>query len=330
MIPRFFKREKNLNKAEEIRKFLPVNVNTNFDNLASAIYMSENKYILPLLGQKLFDTMVSFYNETTHSGENIKIKEELLNLIQFSLIRISYWQEFPVLSITLSDAGASDKAGENTRLFKYQEENLKSSLKNTAFDVFDMILLICESNSTAFPDFSESPYMVNSAKTLIKKTSDFEKVFSINNSRLIFLKMRQYIQKVEQIDLQHKIGSEFFTEILSSSDSEFSSVKDLIQFYIVNAAIGEGITQLHQMPTERGMIFIKDNSSDAAQANIIEYPQLMQSGKEHSQTAERYINDAIALMLKNPLKFKKFIDFHGVQKPNTQFRDNNNKKTFLA
>ena len=330
MIPRFFKREKNLNKAEEIRQFLPVNVNTNFDNLASAIYMSENKYIMPLLGQKLFDEMVTFYNQSEHSGDHIKVKEELLKLIQFSLIRIAYWQEFPVLSITLSDAGASDKAGENARLFKYQEENLKSSLKNTAFDVFDMILNICESNPEAFPHFSESPYMVNSAKTLIKKTSDFEKVFSINNSRLVFLKMRQYIQKIEQIDLIHKIGSEFFTELLTSSDPEFSSVKELIQFYIVNAAIGEGITQLHQMPTERGMVFIRDNSSDVAQSAIIEYPQLMQTGKEHTQTAERYINDAISLMLKNPVKFKKFIDFHGVQKPNSQYRDNNNKKTFLA
>jgi len=330
MIPRFFKKEKNLNKAEEIRKFLPVNVNTNFDNLASAIYMSENKYILPLLGQKLFVSMVTFYNETTHSGDHIKNKEELLNLIQFSLIRISYWQEFPVLSITLSDAGASDKAGENARLFKYQEENLKSSLKNTAFDVFDMILNICETNPTAFADFSESPYMVNSAKTLIKKTSDFEKVFSINNSRLVFLKMRQYIQKIEQIDLIHKIGSEFFAELLTSSDPEFSSVKELIQFYIVNAAIGEGITQLHQMPTERGMVFYSDTSFDVAQTGIIDYPQLVQSGKEHSQTAERYINDAIAIMLKNPVKFKKFIDFHGVHKPNTQFRDNNDKKIFLA
>ena len=329
MIPRFFKKERN-NKAEEIRKFLPVNVNTNFDNLASAIYMSENKYILPLLGQKLFDTIVSFYNETTHSGDHVEIKEELLNLIQFSLIRIAYWQEFPVLSITLSDAGASDKAGENARLFKYQEENLKNSLKNTAFDVFDMILNICESNSEAFPLFAESPYMVNSAKTLIKKTSDFEKVFSINSSRLVFLKMRQYIQKVEQIDLQHKIGSEFFAELLSSSDLEIVSVKELVQFYIVNASIGEGITQLHQMPTERGMVFYSDTSFDVAQTAIIEYPQLMQTGKEHTQIAERYINDAISLMLKNPVKFKKFIEFHGVQKPNTQFRDNNDKKTFLA
>ena len=142
--------------------------------------------------------------------------------------------------------------------------------------------------------------------------------------------MRQYIQKVEQIDLIHKIGSEFFAELLTTSDTEIISIKELVQFYIVNTAIGEGITQLHQMPTERGMIFIKDNSSDAAQAAIIDYPQLVQTGKEHSQTAERYINDAIAVMLKNPVKFKKFIDFHGVQKPNTQFRDNNNKKTFLA
>ena len=329
MIPRFFKKEKNI-KAEEVRKYLPVNVNTNFDNLASAIYMSENKYILPLLGLKLFDEMVTFYNQSEHSGEHIKVKEELLKLIQFSLIRIAYWQEFPVLSITLSDAGASDKAGENARLFKYQEENLKSSLKNTAFDVFDMILSVCESNPDAFQLFAESPYMVNSAKTLIKKTSDFEKVFSINNSRLVFLKMRQYIQKIEQIDLIHKVGSEFFAELLSSSDAEILSVKELVQFYIVNASIGEGITQLHQMPTERGMVFIRDNSSDVAQSAIIEYPQLMQTGKEHTQTAERYINDAISLMLKNPVKFKKFIDFHGVQKPNSQYRDNNNKKTFLT
>ena len=330
MIPRFFKREKNVNKAEEIRKFLPVNVNTNFDNLASAIYMSENKYIFPLLGQKLFDKMVTFYNEATHSGENVKVKEELLNLIQFSLIRISYWQEFPVLSITLSDAGASDKAGENARLFKYQEENLKRSLKETAFDVFDMILNICESNSEVFPDFAESPYMVNSSKTLIKKTSDFEKVFSIDNSRLVFLKMRQYIQKIEQIDLIHRIGSEFFAELLTSTDSDILSIKELIQYYVVNAAIGEGITQLHQMPTERGMVFISDRNSEAAQANIIEYPQLIETGKEHTKIAERYINDAITLMLKTPIKFKKFIDFHGVQKPNTEYRDNTNKKTFLT
>jgi len=65
MTPKLFKAEYNI-KAEEFKKFLPVNVNFSFRSIAPAISLCERKYLIPLLGE---DFLINSQTITTHQRE---------------------------------------------------------------------------------------------------------------------------------------------------------------------------------------------------------------------------------------------------------------------
>ena len=125
MTPRLFKPENNT-KAEEFKEFLPVNVTCSFRSLAPAIAQCEDKYLLPILGETLFSRLAAYYEGGTHDNE---LLEALLKRSQYAVVRLAYWQDYDLLSVSMSDKGAADNAGEG-RLYKYQADALKKALKN--------------------------------------------------------------------------------------------------------------------------------------------------------------------------------------------------------
>ena len=117
MTPRLFKPENNT-KAEEFKEFLPVNVTCSFRSLAPAIAQCEDKYLLPILGETLFSRLAAYYEGGTHDNE---LLEALLKRSQYAVVRLAYWQDYDLLSVSMSDKGAADNAGEG-RLYKYQAD----------------------------------------------------------------------------------------------------------------------------------------------------------------------------------------------------------------
>ncbi|TSA37424.1 MAG: hypothetical protein D4R64_05735, partial [Porphyromonadaceae bacterium] len=69
----FFKQTLN-SKLEEVRKYLPVSLATTFSNISPFIQSAEVNFILPLLGQKLYDLALKFYDSPTPLPEGITLE----------------------------------------------------------------------------------------------------------------------------------------------------------------------------------------------------------------------------------------------------------------
>jgi len=332
MTPKLFKPEYNT-KAEEFKKFLPVNVNCSFRSIAPAIALCERKYIIPLLGDALFNKLTQYY-ETAEQKKKIP-KLELLTLCRFALIRLAFWQEYDILSVTLSDKGAADNAGEN-RLYRYQSEALKDNLKNEGFDQLDSILEFCEQNMASLPEFAQSPCYLAAENSLIKNTKDFNDIYYINSSRLVFLKMRYFVASVEELELKHHFGHIFCAELLvaDSTVEKYARILLAVKKFIVFKAIAEGIAELHQMPTDRGLIFQTSKANRISEVQYAPVPpeELERIHKEYTQKAERYLSSVIDTLKKYPEDYPAYIAFAGNNAPQTKHvrRDNTNKKIFLT
>jgi hypothetical protein len=332
MIPKLFKPEYNT-KAEEFKKFLPVNVTLSFRSIAPAIALCERKYLIPLLGNELFSKLAKHYSETEQPEECPL--QELLTLCQFALIRLEFWQEYDILSINLSDKGAADNAGEN-RLYRYQAEALKDNLKNEGFDQLDAILEFCEQNPKSFPEFSKSPCYLATENSFIKNTKDFNAIYYINSSRLVFLKMKYFVTSVEELQLRHHLGDAFCSELLGadSANEKYSRILSGIKKFIVFMAIAEGIAELHQMPTDRGLIFqtVVSNRISEVQSSPVSPEELHRIRREYTHKAERYIGSVIDTLKRNPTDYPAYIAFAGNNAPQSKHirRDNTNKKIFMT
>jgi len=328
MEPKFFKATENVNAAE-MKQYLPVNVQFNFNTIKPFIYQSENKYIIPLLGVKLSEKLANYYKDPLTVVVALRDKyKQLLEKVQFSLIRLALFTGFDFISVTLTDSGAMAAGDADKRLFKYQEQSLKNSLKNDGFDFLDDILLFLENNCDLFEDFKESAYYTKNIKSLIRSTEEFNSHYSINSSRLVFLKMKYFIDDIEKVDLCHQLGSEFVAELIAADREEekYSKILPAICRFVVYNAIVAGCEEFGKLPTERGLIF----ETSTADSNItFERPDLKSTKEYYKYKGGAYLSSAIDYIKKNKAIYPKFIEFAGENAPTDSVirRDNTGKKS---
>jgi hypothetical protein len=328
MQPKLFKETGN---SDEFKKYLTVDVNTSFRSLSPHLWQAEQDYLKPLLGEKLFNELADMVEHEAVSGQWVP----LLDYVRFSEMNLCYYLGFDLLGSSFNDSGFSTKAQEGTRLYRYQEENAKNTLKTNGFNIMDVILDFLHTHIDDFQSFKESEFYIQSTKTLIPDTKTFNSYYNIGNSRLVFLKMKHYIKMVEDIEMRHYFGEDFFKELLSAdlSSEKYAFIGSNIRAYIVYMSVVKGIGELKKMPTEKGLIF---ESSVVFATEISVSPVVPDEVKQtvcfHEETAKSYLSSAINYLKKKKEEFPAFIAWAGENAPETTIvhRDNKGKKTFFT
>ena len=330
MQPRLFNSLYN-DRAEEFKKYLPVNINLRFETIASHIALCEENYIRPLLGSALFERLASYYaaHPTLPTDDADK---QLIEKVRFAIIRLAIWKGYDIISANISDVGVSAEVDKENRLYRYQEENIKRTLKEEGFNYLDNILLYIEENDTDYPEFASSGHALSSTQSLIRNTKMFDECYQIGGSRLVFLKMRPYIRDVELIELQHRIGPDFYRELLSADETvtKYSAILPYIRLYVVYSAVASGIGELRKMPTEKGLLF-ETSSMEEVQLQQVTRRDLTETRTMLMHKAEQYMAAAIHTIKLHPDDYPDYIGFAGDSPEDGIIRrDNTNKKTFLA
>ena len=325
MQPRLFKDEGN---SDDFKKYLPVNVNTSFRTLATFLGLAELKYIRPLLGNLLYEEITTF-------AKTDEKTLQLIDYLKYAEINLAFYCGWSVLSTSISDSGASSKADGDKRLYRYQEVEILETFKNNGFNILDTVLDFLHEHIADFELFKNADFYKKSQKTLIPTTAIFNAIYPINNSRLVFLKMTQYIKLVEDIELHHYFGSQFVSELMTADleTDKYREIAENIRNFIVYLSVSKGIGELKKLPTEKGLIF--ESTSDFVRDG---YMQSQVEGKELEttlifceKTAKSYLATAINCLKKQSQDFPKFIAHAGENSNETSsvFRNNKHKRTFF-
>ena len=331
MTPRLFRPEFN-EKAEEIKQFLPVNVTCSFRSLAPSIAQCEDKYLLPLLGEALFGRVTAYYADVAHDDATL---ETLLNRCQYAVVRLAYWQDFDLLSVSLSDKGAADNAGDG-RLYKYQADALKRTLKEGGFNELDAVLEFCHRNIEQLPEFLQSPAYTDSKTLIVGTTREFNDIFHIGGSRLVFLKMRHFVRTTQETELRHRLGKAFCDELLTADPSveRYARILPEVKKFTVFWSVADGIGELHRLPTEQGMVFETSQAASGSdtQTAIVPQAELEQMSAEYRRKAERYMASVVATLKAHIADYPAYRAFAGENAPRNEVfhRDNTNRKIFFA
>ncbi len=326
MQPRLFTSSQN-ERAEEFKRFLPVNINLRFETVAPYLILAEQNYIKPLLGSALFNILANAGNNNVPDHV-----EHLRDMVRMAEIRLALWKGFDTIHARISDTGIATDVEKDNRLFRYQEENLKRSLKNEGFDQLDSVLEYIEEHIDYFPAFQNSTYFTKSGQSLIRTTAEFNECYNIDHSRLVFLKMRPYIRDVERIALQHRVGIDFYEELLEADPAQekYARILPMIRLYVVYRAVVDGIGELHKMPTEKGLVFETQNM-DGVELNPVDADRLLQTRAQFAAKADRYLEAAIHVMERTPADYAAYFAFAGNSPADGVIHiDNTNRKTFLA
>jgi len=324
MEPKLFTKEKNID-AEEFKEFLPVNVQLMYETVAPALALAEQNFIIPILGRELFLKLVTFYETSTLTPEF----NTLLKKVQYAEFRLAYWNSFNELAVMITDGGVSANISAENRLFRNERESLLEELKTNGFNQLDTVIEYLEENMDLFPEFENSKYFSKLKNSFIPNTATFNDIYNINNSRLVFLKMKYFIEDVEQIIVPHFIGRKFMEAILDDIDHDkYVPILTKMRKFIVYMAIYNGISELHKLPTDKGLIFEK-NSADGKTSGPLSRRELDKTSEYYKTQAEAYRVALTCYLNQNKTKFPEYEEFIGDNTTAPQFRGTN-KKTFIA
>lgn len=320
----------NNGKCEEIRQYISVSSSASFERFVPHIRSAEELYILPLLGEPLYHELQELYDL---GFESESIEAGLLHKVQHSVIHLAFLLGFDVLNYFVSDEFKRTENEKFKGLFRYQEENLKRYFRRNGFNGLDRVLGYLESHIDLFEGFKESATYRKMHSSVIGRTSDFDSIVSIKGSRLTFIRVQPFMERVLLDEISNSLGGEFidwFVDELEKDGDRDEAVENLrkelsrpVAFFASAALMEETGAQLD----ENGLFFDSYSGTDPATgkvpAELEQVGNLVKRQKEYG--------------LSSLGRVKRYLKKHAADYPHykgsgvgTGIRNNSGKRTFVA
>lgn len=288
----------------QLQEILPFGSSFDFEGFRSVLTDTEQRYILPLIGESLYDRL------------NDEFLEKEQKMCRKAIANIAVYENFTLLNTKILPGGFTRLTGENTgSLYKYQETELKNSFRRNGFDMLDSIVSYFLKNIEQFPEFKETVYYQSDRGELISDRITFARYYK-PVGQIVFNYLKPFIHRAEMLDLSEIVQIEELKNGILSDTLDEIQVKTLklIQPVIVNLAVAYAIEDKGIHITDAGIWFENHTAADGSQ-------ELRPAGEQADIVAQNYRKIAARYLE----QLKKHLSGCGNINPYT--RDNRNKKT---
>ena len=145
---------KKWNNGKELKAVMKVNTAISFDMIEAPLRNAFRQYLVPLLGDAMAGEVVEIYEfgpnpdvleqNTEGATEREKLDSRLLEICKRANANLAFWNDFDEISMRITDAGFQRQKSDNgesfQQVYKYQEDNLRASLRNKGFNALDELL----------------------------------------------------------------------------------------------------------------------------------------------------------------------------------------------
>lgn len=122
--------------------------------------------------------------------EREKLDSRLLEICKRANANLAFWNDFDEISMRITDAGFQRQKSDNgesfQQVYKYQEDNLRASLRNKGFNALDELLEFLYAHIAEYPEFASSQAYQDRKSAIVRSTADVNDVCFINGSRIVF------------------------------------------------------------------------------------------------------------------------------------------------
>jgi len=204
----------------EIKKYVSIDGNTNILTLQAYIEEAQQLYLVELLGQEFIAELQVEYDAVNGDVEALANADTkaLFPYLQRTLSYYTLLLAIPHLTLSVGDMGVrTDRADNSDPAPRWQIEKLQLHyLKNGDIHA-DKLLAFLESKATdaIYATWFESTYNTKNSGKLVYSSTIASKHISINNSRRVFLSLRNKIREIEERSVPKLIGKEQYDELVS-------------------------------------------------------------------------------------------------------------------
>lgn len=141
--------------ADDLTEEMPINNDSDTDNLSKTIYIAQEQHIQSALGSNLYKHIKSLIPATIGSPGNSNYKLLLDDYITPVLLRYSYYRSIRTQSTQVTDKGAQNRRGEASE--RAPEVNVhalrQDALNDAEFHEKLMLKFICDQGASVFPEY---------------------------------------------------------------------------------------------------------------------------------------------------------------------------------
>lgn len=164
--------------------------------------------LIKLIGQTTYDKIVSFYDATTATeNEDDLIKKAQLPIVAFAELAFASNND-----INTSNNGRKiDLGTDQEKPFEWQIARAESNSRRRGYKSLDVLIDTLDNYGLAEWDNSDE-YKI-SKEFFIFTTDQMQKIFQIDNSRQLYMRLLQYMEDPEQDEILPMIGETRFAAL---------------------------------------------------------------------------------------------------------------------
>jgi hypothetical protein len=203
-----------INTIVELKLFITVDATVNIDSVAPYLAASERRFIMPILGSSVYNTLLANYQAgyNTMSADDKALWQEV-NLANAAMAWLLY---APQANVRMTEAGIiTTSTTETTQATKWMFNELILSLKEQAYAAIDTLCQYLELGITAdwYIPWASSSAFANYFSLFVNQVGILSQYAWINNSRWIFSMLQPHLQRAEQTYAAQWIGVPFFNDL---------------------------------------------------------------------------------------------------------------------
>lgn len=324
------------NNAKEIKQFMQLSTSISFEKMETPLSNAFRLFIAPMLGEEMVNILIDIYN-SGRDGEAYDRKRDLqlLQLCQRANANLGMWYDFDEISTRITDSGFQRQESDSLKpVYKYQENNLRQNFKNKGFNALDEVLAFLEKNMDAYPEFAFADAHLYGIDAIVRTTDEVNRVYFINGSRIIFLRLQTHFKFVEENVLRPALSEKLYEQLLEwlrklpDDETERLKIEELrikAGKVVIMQAVKRLMTETGTL-TDRGLYFTSiqanKNSDDTEQPVSDERLSLQVSQAESD--AQAYMTQLMKYVR------RAFSELYAGNSQRVYDRDNDNKSTFWA
>lgn len=324
------------NNAKEIKQFMQLSSSISFEKMETPLSNAFRLFIAPMLGDGMVDVLIDIY----HSNKDDKAYDtkrdlQLLQLCQRANANLGMWYDFDEISTRITDAGFQRQESDSLKpVYKYQENNLRQNFKNKGFNALDEVLAFLEKNMDAYPEFAFADAHLYGIDAIVRTTDEVNRVYFINGSRIIFLRLQTHFKFVEENVLRPALSEKLYEQLLEwlrklpDDETERLKIEELrvkAGKVVIMQAVKRLMTETGSL-TDRGLYFTSiqaNKNSDDIEKPVSDERLSLQLNQAESD-AQAYMTQLMKYVR------RAFPELYAGNPQRVYDRDNDNKSTFWA
>lgn len=260
---------------------------------------AEEDYIIPVLGQTLYDSLQAEVTSGTVTHT------DLLDKVRAALAFLIYYTELPFLHTVITDSGLRSVTNDKVQgAYRYQYEDVRSNLEDAGLSGLEKLYAFLMANAADYPTWQNSTAYQRLNKNIIRTGADFSNYYFLFQPNRTFHALQPVLQESEDFYIKNAIGEDYFNLLKSNASPTTAEAKviDLLKKAVANLTIHKAITKLSVKVRPEGFTvilggretaFSSSNNEQSATDKQLEklFNETYHDGNAYLVGAQKYLND---------------------------------------